>query len=236
MVFWSVVKPVLFRSESDENSRGPSMPCDDESSDSASRRYRDKSSFTFARATRRGCDTLLVEPRLARGLRDDGEDLDFLFGDVIENPDLPYPQQIRVVRRPASCLLRLRIETHRDGHQSWSGYVSDPQRLIPPLLDGRKHCFGQKAVARSGYMAVARDPVRVDTALGNNLNDPPAPKGRVRVDGSDLLLRLGRLHLRHVEAGLCCLVRIQRVADQDPPKIDRCGGLRIASTSRGPHR
>ncbi len=64
------------------------------SSDSASRRYRERSSFTLARATRRGRDTLLVKPRLGLGLRDDCEDFDFLVGDVIEHPDLPHSQAV----------------------------------------------------------------------------------------------------------------------------------------------
>ena len=60
------------------------------SPDSASRKYLEKSSFTFARATRRGWDTLRVEPRLGTGLRDDREDVDFSFGDVIEDPYLTH--------------------------------------------------------------------------------------------------------------------------------------------------
>lgn len=57
------------------------------SSFSASRRYLDRSSFTFASATFLGWDALGPEPRLDLLLRDDGEDFDSILGDVIEHPD-----------------------------------------------------------------------------------------------------------------------------------------------------
>ena len=64
------------------------------SSRAASFKYRERSSFTSASATRRGGDTLLVEPRLRVGFRDDRKDFDCCFCDVIEHPDLAHPQTI----------------------------------------------------------------------------------------------------------------------------------------------
>src|SRR2546422_3301372 len=60
------------------------------SSSTASRRYLERSSFTSARATSLDFlvwSPLLVEPRLGVGLRDNREDLDLRFCNVIEHPD-----------------------------------------------------------------------------------------------------------------------------------------------------
>lgn len=54
----------------------------------ASRRYRERSSFTFATATAFIGRAFLLEPRPGLGLRDDREDFDGSFRDVIEHPDL----------------------------------------------------------------------------------------------------------------------------------------------------
>jgi len=58
---------------------------------SAKRRYRDKSSFTSARATARVRLPAGLEPLVRFGLRDDGEDFDGRFPDVIKHPDFPNP-------------------------------------------------------------------------------------------------------------------------------------------------
>src|SRR6266478_1131899 len=76
------------------------------SSPTASRKYLDKSSFTSARATSRvtlrWCP-LFVEPRLGFGLRDDREDLDLRFCNVIEHPDVAYSQAVlRLAQTPES--------------------------------------------------------------------------------------------------------------------------------------
>jgi hypothetical protein len=60
----------------------------------ASLRYREKSSFTFARAIRRGRSTLLREPTLGLALRDDREDFDVCLCNVIEHPDLVCPEPV----------------------------------------------------------------------------------------------------------------------------------------------
>jgi hypothetical protein len=64
------------------------------SSDAASFRYREKSSFTLARATRFGWGALVVEPRLRLGFGDDGKDLDRTRFNVIEHPRLFNPQPV----------------------------------------------------------------------------------------------------------------------------------------------
>ena len=57
--------------------------------------------MTLARATRRTWGALLVEPRLRLGFRDNREDLDLCFGDVIEHPYLAYPKAVlRLVESP----------------------------------------------------------------------------------------------------------------------------------------
>lgn len=61
------------------------------SSSAASRRYLEKSSFTSASATALGAAfarALLVEPSLRLLFRDDGEDLDLRFSNVIKHPDV----------------------------------------------------------------------------------------------------------------------------------------------------
>jgi hypothetical protein len=85
------------------------------SAPAASLRYREKSSFTFAKATRRVWGSLLVEPLVGRRFRDDREDLDRRFGDVIKDPNLVHPQAVlRVLQAakafdPASADLRRRV-------------------------------------------------------------------------------------------------------------------------------
>src|SRR5713101_2445120 len=58
------------------------------SSSAASRKYFDRSSLTFARATSRSRRALPVEPGLGLLLFDDREDFDCGLGNVIEHPDL----------------------------------------------------------------------------------------------------------------------------------------------------
>lgn len=57
------------------------------SSLAASRRYRERSSLTFARATRFGLDTLFRKPGFRLLLRDDGKDFNDTLRDVIKHPD-----------------------------------------------------------------------------------------------------------------------------------------------------
>ena len=64
---------------------------------SASRKYLERSSFTTASATSLGtvfADALFVKPRLGVGFRDDREDLDLRFSNVIEHPDMVDAQSI----------------------------------------------------------------------------------------------------------------------------------------------
>jgi hypothetical protein len=60
--------------------------------------------LTFARATfvtaGRLRGSLLVEPRVRFGLRDDGEDLDLRFCNVIEHPDVSNSQVILRLAQP----------------------------------------------------------------------------------------------------------------------------------------
>lgn len=56
------------------------------SSSAATRKYRERSSFTSARGTARVWLAVLREPRLGLAFRDDGEDLDRFVRDVIEHP------------------------------------------------------------------------------------------------------------------------------------------------------
>jgi hypothetical protein len=60
----------------------------------ASLRYRERSSLTLARATRRGWGSLFREPGFGLFLRDDGKDFDRRFRDVIENPHILDPEPI----------------------------------------------------------------------------------------------------------------------------------------------
>jgi hypothetical protein len=64
------------------------------SSPSASRKYRDRSSLTFARATAFIGRGFAVEPRLGLRLADDGEDFDGRFRDVIEHPNVVDTQAV----------------------------------------------------------------------------------------------------------------------------------------------
>ena len=64
------------------------------SSLAASLRYRERSSLTFARAIRRGRCTCVREPALRFTLRDDREDFDVCFSNVIEHPDLVNPEPV----------------------------------------------------------------------------------------------------------------------------------------------
>src|SRR3989304_5901888 len=87
----------------------------------ASFRYLDRSSFTLASATRRGWDSLLCKPRCRLILRDDSEDFDCLFRDVIEHPDLINPEAIL---RPIQAVEPL------------DATLADPFRLVPPVPFG----------------------------------------------------------------------------------------------------
>src|SRR5437762_11552658 len=68
------------------------------SSSTAIRRYFDRSSLISTRPTAlgvvRGCRPLLVEPCLGVGFRDDGEDLDLRFCNVIKHPDVVHSQAV----------------------------------------------------------------------------------------------------------------------------------------------
>ena len=67
------------------------------SSSTASRRYLERSSFTSASATSRALfdwRALFVEPRLRFGLRDDREDLDLRFCNVIEHSNVAHAQAV----------------------------------------------------------------------------------------------------------------------------------------------
>src|SRR5262245_1248767 len=55
---------------------------------------RQSSPFPFPRGTRRGWRTLSREPGFRLFLRDDGEDFDRILRDVIEHPDLTYPEAV----------------------------------------------------------------------------------------------------------------------------------------------
>src|SRR5918994_6700057 len=64
------------------------------SSDSASRRKRERSSLTSASATWRIRRAVFDEPGRRFSFRDDREDFDGFRRDVIENADLPNPEPI----------------------------------------------------------------------------------------------------------------------------------------------
>src|SRR6185503_12342979 len=77
------------------------------SSSTASRRYLERSSFTSARATSFGAlcwRAFLIEPRLRFGLRDDREDLDLRFCNVIEHPDVANSQTVLRLRQAPESL------------------------------------------------------------------------------------------------------------------------------------
>ena len=67
--------------------------------------------MTSARATRRGRGSLFREPGLGLLLRDDGEDFNRRFGDVIEHPDLIHPKPIlrpiQATQAPDAALAQL---------------------------------------------------------------------------------------------------------------------------------
>ena len=76
----------------------------------------------MARATRRGWGSLFCEPGCRFDFRDDGEDFDGLFGDVIEHPDLINPEAILRPIKPAESL---------------DATLAQPPRLVPQVqLDG----------------------------------------------------------------------------------------------------
>ena len=68
------------------------------SSSTANRRYFDRSSLISARATALGLVSgwrpLLFEPRLRVGFRDDSEDLDLRFCNVIKHPDVAHSEAV----------------------------------------------------------------------------------------------------------------------------------------------
>jgi hypothetical protein len=69
----------------------------------ARRRYLEKSSFTFAKATVRLGRPFLFEPFPGFALRDDPEDFDGFVRDVIEHPDVAYPEaELRFCHPPQS--------------------------------------------------------------------------------------------------------------------------------------
>src|SRR5438093_13037775 len=71
------------------------------SSRSASRKYFERSSFTFARATSRLRNPFLGEPGFRFRFGHDGEDLDRLVSDVIEHPDVIHSEpKLRVAQPP----------------------------------------------------------------------------------------------------------------------------------------
>ena len=71
------------------------------SSRSASRRYFERSSLIFARATSRFGNPFLDEPGFSLRFGDDGEDLDRLARDVIEHPDVIHSEpKLRAAQPP----------------------------------------------------------------------------------------------------------------------------------------
>src|SRR6266446_2760165 len=71
------------------------------SSRSASRRYFERSSLTFARATSRFGNAFFGKPGFRFGFGDDGEDLDRLACDVIEHPDVVHSEpKLRAAQPP----------------------------------------------------------------------------------------------------------------------------------------
>src|SRR5688572_20313296 len=76
------------------------------SSSTASRRYLERSSFTSASATSRALfawRALFVKPRLRFGFRDDREDFDLRFCNVIEHSNVAHTQAIlRLAQAPES--------------------------------------------------------------------------------------------------------------------------------------
>jgi hypothetical protein len=74
------------------------------SSSSARWRYFDRSSFIFARATLFIGYTFLPQPFLRLILRDDGQDLDDSFADVVEHADVIDPQAVLGLTKPPEPL------------------------------------------------------------------------------------------------------------------------------------
>src|SRR5436190_12736041 len=70
----------------------------------ASRRYRDRSSFTLASATSRLGFAERCEPLGRFGFGDDGEDLDFLADDVMVHPELIHAETVLRSIQPANVL------------------------------------------------------------------------------------------------------------------------------------
>jgi hypothetical protein len=80
------------------------------SSSAANRRYFEKSSFTSASATALGAAcprALLFEPGLRLFFRDDGEDLDLRFRNVIEHPDVVNGESILRLAQAAKSFDRI---------------------------------------------------------------------------------------------------------------------------------
>src|SRR6266536_4537961 len=71
---------------------------------SASRRYRERSSFTLASATRFAWGPRSLEPLLGLRLEDDDKDFDDPFRDVIEHPYLVNTQAVLRSVQPAQPL------------------------------------------------------------------------------------------------------------------------------------
>lgn len=98
------------------------------SSSTANRRYFERSSFTAARATSLGSfrawRPLLVEPRLRFGFRDDSEDLDFRFCNVIEHPDIAHAQTVlRLAQAPETFDSTLADFRRLVGQMDFKGFL-----------------------------------------------------------------------------------------------------------------
>src|SRR5438067_5200746 len=89
---------------------------------SASRRYRDRSSFTWASATSRLGSSARREPRRGFVFRDDREDFDPVFFDLIEHPNFSHPEPVLGLAQPA---------------QPFDSALADLGRLMPQVpVDG----------------------------------------------------------------------------------------------------
>lgn len=107
---------------------------------SASRKYLERSSFTFASATRFARGPLSLEPRVGLRLWDDSEDLDGVFLDVIQHL---YLVDAQAVLRPSSP--RSRLMRHIDVCR-WRGIARVPAQLS--WLDRRRRSIRNGRLAR----------------------------------------------------------------------------------------
>jgi len=88
------------------------------SSDSASRKNRDKSSLTSASATRRIGRSVLAKPARRLAFCDDSEDFDGFDRDVIEDSHLSNPETILWLSQPPKAL---------------DSTLARPSRLLPQV-------------------------------------------------------------------------------------------------------